>query len=345
MSVFLAGCGGSGNSEPPSTGAVFMTDSLDGHDHVWIAVTKVTFTNDTGGTVDAYSRDDAMTVDVKTLRDGSGGRFAFLGKVRSDMYTSVTVRVDKDLALFAAGSTAGEAHEFDVNNGTFAELTLDFGGAVEIGPNDPFVIDFDLSNWTDAGTTVTGSPFLTVGTTTGLDAMTRQENVWMYGTVRNLSGAAPNQRFQLDMGDTADVSVQTSSTTVIGGASSLQNGDDVRVSGKYSITQNAFIATSVFEEPENITPAFEGSVSSINVAAGTFVVDIDEAEHILPLFTTVNIETDASTVFYNSSGQLVTLPNFFTALTAGTRLMVRGDYNVQTNTMLATHIEFADDET
>jgi hypothetical protein len=253
------------------------------------------------------------------------------------------VRVDKDLMLFASGSLAGELHEFDVNNGTFAELTLDLGGAVTIGPNDPLVIDFDLSNWTDAGTTVTGSPFLSVGSKVALDALVRQENVWMHGVVRNISGVAPNQRFQLDLDDTADFSVQLNSDTVVGGASQLQNGDDVRVFGKFSVSENAFVATSVYEESENITPAFEGTVSNINVVAGSFIVTIDEAEHILPLFTTVNIVTDANTVFFNSSGQLVTLPDFFAALTGGVRLMVRGDYDVQTNTMTATRIEFAEE--
>jgi hypothetical protein len=344
LTCVAVGCGGSGNSEPTTTGAVFITDSLDSHDHVWVVVTKITLTSSTGATVDVFNDSDGRTVDLKTLRDPAGERYAFFGKVRSDTYTAVTVTVDKDLVLFESGSSTGLAREFAGNNGTTAELTLTFASPRPIGPTTPFALDFDLSNWTDNGVTVTGSPFLIEGSGVAIGNLDRHERGNLHGTVRDLTGTAPNQTFRLDMNNTADIAVTTNSETVIGGLSSLTNGRRVRVRGAFSTTANAFIATSIYAEEEDETPLIEGSVTDISPLDLAFVLDVQEAEFMLPLFSTVNVVTNEATVFLNAQGQVALSTDFFLALVLGNRLEVKGSYSVETNTMTATRVEFADEE-
>jgi len=344
LTYVAVGCGGSGNSEPTTSGAVFITDSLDTHDHVWVVITKITLTSATGATVDVFNDSDGKTVDLKTLRDPAGERYAFFGKVRSGSYTAVMVTVDKDLVLFESGSSTGLAREFAGNNGTTAELALTFASPRPIGPAAPFALDFDLSNWTDNGVTVTGSPFLIEGSGVAIGNMDRHERGNLHGTVRDLTGTAPNQTFRLDMSNTADIAVTTNSETVIGGISSLSNGQRVRVRGAFSTSANAFIATSIYAEEEDETPLIEGSVTSFNALDLSFDLDVEEVEFMLPMFAEVHVVTNEATVFLNAQGQVATSTDFFLALVLGNRLEAKGSYSVETNTMTATRVEFADEE-
>jgi hypothetical protein len=344
IAYVAAACGGSGNSEPTTTGPVFITDSLDSHDHVWVVVTKITLTSSAGASVDAFNDSDGQTVDLKTLRDPAGERYAFFGKVKSDTYTAVTITVDKDLVIFENGSSTGLLREFEGHNGTTAELTLTFASPRPIGPATPLAIDFDLSNWTDNGVTVTGSPFLVEGSGVAIGNLDRHERCNVHGTVRNLTGTAPNQTFRLDMSNTADVAVMTNSETVIGGLSSLSDGRRVRVRGAFSTSANAFVATSIYAEEEDDTPLLEGSVSDISVLDLSFDLEVEEAEFMLPMFTTVHVETNEATVFLNSQGQVTLSTDFFLALVLGNRLEVKGSYDIATNVMTASRVEFADEE-
>ncbi len=338
LSYVAVACGGS-SSDPPTSGAFFITDSLDAHDHVWVTITKVALTTPGGAPVDVFNDPLGQTVDLKTLSDGSGQRYAFFGKVRSGTYTAITITVDKDLVLFSGGSTTGDARVFAGNDGTIATLALTFAAPVQISPNSPMAIDFDLTNWTDGGIEVTGNPFLAETSETGIDNMLRHEAMNLHGTVRDLSGTAPAQTFRMDLDDTADVSVTTTSDTVISGVSSLSDGTLVRVRGTFSTTTNAFVATSIVAEAEDSDPQFEGPVSNIALD-GSFDITVEEAENTLPMFTTVHVITDVNTVFTDVQGQVVTSAEFFLVLLSGERLEVKGSYDVGTNIMTAVRVEY-----
>jgi hypothetical protein len=312
---------------------------LDGHDHVWVTITKVTLTNSTGGTVDVFNDSTGTTVDLKTLSDGGGQRFAFLGKVRTGTYTAVSITVDKDLVLFSDGSTTGDQRVFAGNNGTTAELQLTFASAKQVSPSSPLVIDFDLSNWTDAGIEVTGSPFLAESAGVGIESSIRHEPNNLHGVVRDLTGSAPNQTFRLDLTGTADVSVMTDTDTVLIGMSSLSSGTAVRVRGTFSTSANAFVASSIVAEADDDSPQFEGTAFNIALD-GTFDLEIAEAENTLPLFSSVHVVTDVNTLFTNLSGDVVTSAEFFLLLILGADLEVKGSYDTQTNVMTATRVEY-----
>lgn len=108
--AILIGCGGGGSSVGGTNGAtnggsnggtnggngggsgalsVFLTDSYESeHDHVWVTVRKIDIVGASGRTT-VYRDDVGKQLDLKSLRDASGARFAFVssGLVASQTYS------------------------------------------------------------------------------------------------------------------------------------------------------------------------------------------------------------------------------------------------------------------
>src|ERR1041385_556350 len=99
--VAVVGCGGGGgsSSSPAVRSAslvVFATDSPDTeNDHVWATLFKVEVVDQSGGTQTVFDDSAGKTIDLKTLRDANGQRFAFLadGSVKSGTHTSARVTI------------------------------------------------------------------------------------------------------------------------------------------------------------------------------------------------------------------------------------------------------------
>jgi hypothetical protein len=342
----IYGCGGGGSDEPVTSGALFITDSLDTHDHVWVTIHNITLAKQGGGTLEVFDDPVGITVDLKNLRDGSGERYLFLRNVRAGTYTAVTFTMDKDLVLFASGSKTGEAHVFQGHNGTTVDLNLAFAGPVGVGPTQHLAIDFDLTNWTDVGAEVTGAPFLVAGTGVGLSNLARHESSVRFGTVRSLTGTAPDQTFDLVSAE-KHLTVMTDSNTVIYGFASLQTGQDVRVRGRYSTDLNAFVASSIrlvdvndHDDDEMV----EGTVASFIALDGTIEVNVNEVENFVPMNSQVHVVTNGNTVFSSTQGGTVTSAQFFLALLVGANLEVDGEYDALTNTLVATRIEYTHED-
>ena len=162
----FSGCGGGGGGggaiAANAPAPIFVTDSLDDHDHVWVTITKVVLHG--GGTaVTVFETSGGMTVDLRSLHDPMGARFSFLATVPEGVFDDITFTLDKNLVLFETGSPTGLQREFVGNNGTSANLVLAFSPPKHIGPNGSLVVDFDLASWEDNGTFVTGNPFLLQG--------------------------------------------------------------------------------------------------------------------------------------------------------------------------------------
>lgn len=346
----LAGCGGSGAGIPLSGGAMFVTDSLDSHSHVWITIKSVTFAS-ASGNVTAYSDPVGTTIDLKTLHDVGGERFAYLTAVPAGTYTGVTVTVDKTVTLFDPGNPTGFTRVFAGNNGSTADLSLTFAAPKNLGPGIEFALDFDLANWNDDGTTITGSPFLgDASGNAGIDDPSRHEHEDYDGRVQGLAGTAPTQTFNL-IDDDHLVAVMTSASTVIfnsdGSATpALAEGQKVEVRGAFDTAQNALIADSikikVGTDANHDLPRVEGAASSIDKTLFTFVVTIDEAHGFQPSATTVNVVTNSSTVFFVHDGASLSQADFFAALADGNSVHVAGSYDAASNTLTATRVRLED---
>lgn len=347
----VVGCGGGGSGGlGGSFGALFMTDSLDGNDHVWITVQKVVLTG-AGGNVTVFDVPAGKTIDLKTLHDASGERYSFLGTVPNGTYTGIAVTVDKTVTLFARGSDTGATRVFAGNNGSTAILNLTFGSARGFGRNANLALDFDLANWNDDGTTISGSPFLKEGQGNGLGDLDRQEHDSHWGTIQDLVGTAPDQSFNLVRGGRS-VAVVTNEQTDLCNSEAVRpielvNGQTVKVTGAFSVDLGAIVADSVrirSRSEEEEEPEAEGPISNINADAGTFTITIDDAEHFQPSMTTVNIATNELTVFTSRAGVIVSGAEFFAALVDGTELQAVGEYDPETNTITAIRVSYEDEE-
>jgi hypothetical protein len=343
----LAGCGGGGAGGATAFGPMFITDDLGDHDHVWVTVHRVSLAGN-GGVEVVYDNPAGASVDLASLQDATGGRFAFCAMVPEGVYTSVTFTLDKDLVLFEQGSSTGLDRVFAGHNGTTVDITLTFASPRMIGPGNPLVIDFDLENWDDDGTTVTGSPFIAEGDGDGLDDMDRHEDEEIEGVIEGLSGTAPDQSFTLQLEHGGSVTVVTDANTDICGSGTLADGLEVEVEGAFSTTPNAFVASSIEIEDEDDDdddlPEVEGAAFDISIELGTFSMTVLEAEHFLPPFDTVIVVTDGSTEFTNVNGDVVTAAEFFLALMAGDVLEVEGEFDAGTNTLLAHSVSYDDEE-
>jgi hypothetical protein len=351
MLLVVIGCGGGGaGSGTAGRGPVFITDNLDDHDHVWITLKKVVLTNASGDVV-VFDDSVGKTIDLRSLRDASGERYSFLASAPSGTYTGMKVTVDKTVVLYTSGSTTGVSREFAGNNGSTALLTIAFSTPKTIGNGNGFALDFDLSNWNDDGTFITGNPFLGEGQGNGLGDPSRHEREDFTGTLQNLSGTPPNQTFNLVRG-THSIAVITTDQTVVFNSNGLPspvlaNGKRVEVRGSFSVAQNALIATSVKIEDnigEEDEDEVEGSASSIDANAGTFVVTVHEAHHFIPTMADINVVTNGSTVFFSHGGITLTKAEFFAALVNGQEVEVEGSYDPNTNTLTAIKAKLEDGE-
>jgi len=348
--IGMIGCGGGGGSVGGDSGALFITDGLDGHDHVWVTMKKAVLTG-ASGNVTVFDEPSGKTFDLKSLRDGSGERYAFIGTIPNGTYTGITFTLDKTLTLFPAGSQNGLTRVFAGNNGSTVNLVLSFTSTQSVNRDQNLALDFDLASWTDDGVTVSGAPFLKEGQGHGLGDMERHEHNSRWGTVTDLRGNAPDQTFNLTRRGLT-VAVVTNRDTDFRNSEparpfQLENGKIVKVTGRYSVELGAIVADSIrirSRSEEEEEPEVEGPVSNINAGAGTFTITIEEADHFQPLFATVDIITDEHTVFTSRTGLVVSPAEFFAGLVEGTELQAVGEYDPATNTITAIRVSYEDEE-
>lgn len=349
LALLTWGCGGAGGSTSSgSFGAVYFTDSLSNYDHVWVTVTKVVFQKEKGS-VTAYNDPAGMTVDLASLRDGSGEIYAFLSTIPEGNYTGVTVTVKKGLVLVPQGASQGQSRTFAGSGSQFAVLKLNFGGAKPIGPNDPIAIDFDLASWNDDGTYVTGSPYLKVGSCNGIGAIARHQKRSIRGVVSGLSGEGAGRTFILER-EGKSTPVRFTQSTVVCGNDWFVNGATVKVKGVFSPNENAYIAWFVrVRKPSEgggdggggELPQVEGLIFNINNSNHTFDVTISEARNFTPSGGTVHVQTSGETVYTDYYGETVTMQQFYSALQSEDNLEVTGTYDEGSNTMTASRVGYA----
>src|SRR5689334_5975787 len=124
----LAGCGGSGtNADGTSWGNLnlFIADEPStSFDHVWVTLKKIELTG-AGGSQTVFDDPQGTIVDLATLRDGTGSKFAFLSNpsVQAGSYSSVRATLDKNLVVFPSGAASGQ-------NRVFAGFDADSGDKV-----------------------------------------------------------------------------------------------------------------------------------------------------------------------------------------------------------------------
>lgn len=352
-----SGCGGGGGGAANVNGRVttFITDSMDGNDHVWVTIYSAELVSSSGARATLFDDSAGYTVDLKTLRDGSGALFTLLGtdSVPSGDYSSVRFTLDRQLRVFPAGQSTGLARtfasEFTVpGQSSRSRLEFAFGSAKNVGVGDnDLVIDFDLANWDDNGTDV--SPVIREGSNSGLNDEGRHVGREFFGTISNLSGTAPDQSFTLTVRNGFSFTVVTDANTRVYKSNaepnpSLANGQTVEVRGVYSQTSDALRARAVRIRPpgDNRESAEVQGVPS-NIGTSTFDVAIHEARGFQPRQTSVTVEVGTNTRFFSDGGIPMTQADFFAALATAQRVEAEGTYLAGTNRLVASKVKLEDE--
>lgn len=363
ITLFIAGCGGGGgsSSSPAAAKAGLFVTSAGGtrapggfaaaYDHIWVTIKKVTF-DGTNGAVVAYNDPTGAVIDLKTLRDVNGAKFALLGTIGlpAGTYSDFKVLLSKDISLIPAGGTTATAAVFagfDVATGT-KELVKTFTTAKAI-TND-FCVDFDISSWTiDNASPPNVTASIQESDQSGIGGGDRHIEDDFGGTVANLAGTAPTQTFSFTTEEGFTVNVATSAVTSIfssDGAPSpaLANGQHVQVKGVFDVITHVFNASAVMIEVGNHSENHASGVPSAGDAvAGTFTLTVHEVEGFVPTGVSIAIATTPTTKFFNGKGTSLGVTEFFTALATATNVEVNGSFDVGTQTMTALSIRLEGD--
>jgi hypothetical protein len=358
LAAVLVGCGSGGGGSSSGGGStqvgVFVTDSFrEDYSHVWATIFSVDLIDSNNNAVNVFSDSTGVIIDLKTLRDANGQRFAFLSTatIPAGTYTKVQVTLAPSLNLIPVGQTTGTTLQLDASlprdaNGN-AIVTFNLPAPRQISGSDDVVVDFDLANFRILLGKIV--PSLKEGGKTGLNDKNRHEEEIYEGTVSGLSGTAPNFTFTLTRGNRS-VTVTTDVNTVIFNANSapsptLANGKRVHVTGKFDTTTSTLAATSIKIQSDQQAehPELKGTASNINSAAGTFDVTVSKTHGLVPKNAVVHIVTTTDTVFRGGSGVLMTSTDFFAALTAGANVEAEGTFDANTSTLTATRVKLDDE--
>jgi hypothetical protein len=351
LAALLVGCGG-GGSGSGSVGSnlvsLFITDSLDGNDHVWVTVKSVDLQG-AGGATNVFSNAAGVTVDLKTLRDATGARFQFLNQdtVPAGTYTGAKVTLAKDLVVFPHLAGVGTPMTFDnqYDDGSGNSLiSFNFEHPHTVGAgSDEVVVDFDLAHWDETGGVVTVS--LKEGSKQGIDNSDRHESIHYAGTVADLAGGSPSFTFHLNHHTQQGFPVSTDANTTFfqsdGQPAVLANGKDVIVDGSWDPVSGTLVAKSVrvltAEDEQGEDANAEGPVTEFSLVNGFIRISTHEAEGFVPLANSVRIEFTDTTVFV-AGDNAVTKDEFFALLAAGDELEADGSYNPGTFVLTASHV-------
>jgi Domain of unknown function (DUF4382)/Domain of unknown function (DUF5666) len=357
----VTGCGGGSGSNnnnnggnPPPSGtrarvSLLATDSFrEDFDHVWATILKVELIPATGDAISLFDDPAGRQLDLKTLRDATGGRFAFLGDktVAAGNYTGLRVTLGPNAQMFEHAKAIGKPIPLDST-----VVTLNFAAPKALGTTaDQLIVDFDLANFKLVGGKITVA--LKEGTKAGLTDPSRHEDDDYRGTISGLSGTAPTQTFTLDrgLGQTVNVAA-TAATAIFGNGGALADGKVVEVTGIYNATTNKLVATKIetedgsngHTESDGVRKAkVRGGVTLIDAVAGTFTISHTHAKGCMPSSVTVKIKTSASTTYRTLGGRVKTPAEFFVLLAATPIAEAQGTFDAATNTLTATSVKIKD---
>jgi len=362
--VFLTGCGGggTGSSVTSSSGtgraAVLLTDSFrEDFGHVWATIYHVELVPQSGDPVVLYDNPSGLLIDLKTLRDATGARYSFLNSttIPAGTYTGIRITIGSTMQLFRNGQAVGDpipvssTLPLDSSSHPIVSLTFKSPKTVTDSSVSNLIVDFDLAHFILKDSQIL--PVVQEGDGTGLDDPARHDQGDYLGVVSNLTGTAPTLTFTLNRGNGMTITVVTTASTAVFGASSLVNSSIVEVNGTLDPTTQNLVATQLevrhvgdpsSESGDAHAPRVEGTASSLNATAGTFMVTLQCARGFIPSATTVNVVTSSTTTFRSDAGASLSQADFFTAVATTATVEVEGTYDATSNTLTATAVKIDD---
>ncbi len=322
--LLIAGCGGGGGSSSGGGGGggsttgrlnAFITDSMSDYAQVWVTINKVELVKSDATRVTVLGGAAPLTVNLTTLRDGTGGLFKMLNSldIPKTTYTGLVFTVNKALVVFPNGATTGQNRSFpnslDAGAGTSA-IPVNFASATSLGNDDNLIIDFDLANWNDDGTVVT--PVLAKKDDNSVSDPARHAGDDYKGTVSNLTSGG----FTLTFAGGGAFAVTISAATEIFSDNgtpnvALSNGAIVEVRGTYSTTSRALVATSI-KLDDSLDPDVKvhGIPVDFDDSTGRITVEISEARGFFPTADSIVIQPATGAKYLNDAGAPITAIEF-----------------------------------
>lgn len=332
-SMALAGCGGGGgnpNIFGPQKIDTYVTDSFrDDYDHVWVTIYRAVLNGPTPATL--FDDPNGRVIDLKTLRDASGQRYAFLetAQVESAIYSELAVTVGKDLVIVPTGASAGQNKEFSDLFNDAGKTTLRYsmlGFSINAGAALP--IDFDLAAWTIEGSGRVRAS-IKLGTGNGVSSQTRHEPISVRGTVSTLTGTSPDFTFMLARPGKSDLKIVVNNKTRIYNESGAQSPALSTTSG-VEVTGigigGTIVASSLKLEDLGGNNAAEltGDCTTANEGAGTFALTVNRAEGFMPTRTSYTVATSGATKFLSDTGATITMAEFYAQVESAAAVTVEG---------------------
>jgi hypothetical protein len=362
--LLLAGCGGGSSGGGGASGGInmFMTDDLDtGISAVWVKIYRVELESQGGGRTVVFDDANGKVFNLRALNDGSP-RYAFLGRdgVPAGTYTGMRFTLDKDVRVVPVGSSTGNLRSFadvylDPGDPSRALLTMTFTAPKTISPGSmDIVADFVLATWTENGLKIENA-LVAEGGTGGISNPGRHDEDDFKGTVSDLAGSTPNFTFNVTTASGVVIPVSTNTSTSFMNHNGtpnpvLANGKRVEIRGTFSPTDGRVLATSVkiksASDNDGDDPhEAKGVASNISSAAGTFDVELGEAEGFIPTETVVHVTTSATTQFFTDRGVLISQSSFFDLIAAGNVMVeAEGVWTEGTNTLAAVKVKIEDED-
>lgn len=354
LAMVLAGCGGGGGGTPGSSGgsgtgsatALYLTDNLSAtYSGVWVRIHELELEGPDGSAT-IFRSDTGVEVNLRALSDGAPlFRFLAVADIPNRRYSGARVTTSRSVTLVPTGGGAAITAFIDPSlnvPSNRSRIPVNFPTSLTVSAPGNLVIDFDLANWTLTGGII--APVVRKGDDSTLTNLGRHFSEDFEGSVTNLTGTAPNQRFVLTNAFGLSVPVQMSATTTLineqgAGNPALSNAQRVEVYGRFDPSSRMMLAATVtIEDTQGPEAKGRGVVTAVNLAAGTLTLRLTSSRGFLPSSGTLVAIITESTRAFNDAGLPLTRAELLNIVAAGSfPVEVEGSYSVANNTLTATH--------
>ena len=306
------------------------TGKAPGIDRVYATIHRVELLGGAQGetTVAAFQDDSGAVVDLASL---SGKLLPLSAPAVSSAQTITRVRIalGPGLMRFAAGSATGEqvllSETLPRDAAGRPTVLVTLARPIDSASAGSLTLSVDLGKLESTGEK--SSISLSASGDSKGEAIERE----ISGTVRGVAGEIPTQRMLIG-GELVRLSA---ATALVGENPKLAEGQSVRV--RIALESGAFVARRIVLG-EDGSVLIRGKVKSVDAAAGTLTLAIDEVDGALVSQNTVGVTLTEGALLRRQSGLRLDRAALLQAATPGTVLSVEGGYEPVTGALAARRV-------
>lgn len=341
------------NAEAAQQVPVFFSDgSGTPNEHFWVKVYEIDITTSSSTSV-VFLDPQGKLIDLKTLREKDGPRFAYMGSFdpKTGDVVRASVTIDKNYTIKkpdAAELKTGTLTDPNNLEGDKIKLMVNLNPRLTKGDKPAIVIDFDTKKFSDIDEKKS-TLVAKVGDTSGIDEKNQQIPTDFSGTLSSIAGSAPALSFSVGFGDNRSIRVNSDSQTAIFSIDgqvnpTLSDGNIVDVRGAYRFPERQFIAQTVRVRDVDTKPspnALIGSATKWDAAKGTFEIAPASASGFIPADAAVQVAILDNTMLLDGNGSKTTKEDLDKVLAKSAAVEIEGIFDKDTNTFKASWVKLA----